>query len=53
MFYKIEYKLTLSDGQLVDESEGSPLVFETGDGQLHHSLETCVNLWMSEKRKSY
>ena len=42
MFYKIEYKLTLSDGQLVDESDGSPLIFETGDGQLHHSLETCV-----------
>jgi len=40
--YKIHYKLSHSNGTLVDESWDEPLVFELGDGQLDPCLESCV-----------
>ena len=40
--YKIHYKLSHSNGALVDESWDEPLVFELGDGQLDPCLESCV-----------
>jgi len=40
--YKLHYKLTHSNGDLVDESGDTPLEFETGDGQLDPCLESCI-----------
>lgn len=40
--YKIFYKLSHSNGVLVDESWNSPLEFELGDGQLDPCLESCI-----------
>ncbi len=39
----IEFKLSLSDGTVVDEADvNNPLIFELGDGTLIHSLETLL-----------
>mgnify|MGYP001601802335 CR=1 FL=1 len=40
--YKILYKLTHANGELVDESLDTSLDFELGDGQLDPCLESCV-----------
>jgi FKBP-type peptidyl-prolyl cis-trans isomerase 2 len=40
--YKILYKLTHADGDLVDESGDTPFEFELGDGQLDPCLESCI-----------
>ena len=43
MKYTIKFKLTNSNGAIVDEStDESPLIFEPGDGQLDACLESCV-----------
>lgn len=40
--YKILYKLTHANGELVDESSDTPFEFEIGDGQLDPCLESCI-----------
>ncbi|HIM58525.1 MAG TPA: peptidylprolyl isomerase [Gammaproteobacteria bacterium] len=40
--YKLLYKLTHSNGALVDESGSMPFEFEIGDGQLDPCLESCI-----------
>ncbi len=40
--YKLFYKLTHANGELVDESLSTPFEFEVGDGQLSPCLESCV-----------
>lgn len=41
--YKLIYKLITQNNEIVDESgEDNPLIFEYGDGQLDHCLESCI-----------
>ena len=40
--YKILYKLTHANGELVNESGNTPFEFKIGDGQLDPRLESCI-----------
>ncbi len=51
--YKIFYKLTHANGELVDASLDIPFEFEVGDGQLDPCLESCIEEAQVDKLQTF